>query len=131
MANANLGDGRIVRIINLLYQNSYISPPVGDILIDRIKTYASRHSNWIVPGKGIKTNIQVLQKLRERKIKGQLWRVLRGTPNPSRSTGSARGWPAPRGGAGGVRGERWRGPGPGGGEKKPQQKKGGRARGGA
>ena len=40
------------------------------------ESYARSHSNWIVPGKGIKTNIQVLQKLRERKIKGQLWRLL-------------------------------------------------------
>ena len=33
--------------------------------------------NWIVPGKGIRTNIQMLQRLRDKKIKGQLWRLLR------------------------------------------------------
>ena len=42
-----------------------------------IEAYARSHSNWIVPGLGIKTNINVLQSLRERKIKGQLWRLLR------------------------------------------------------
>jgi len=46
-------------------------------LVERIERCARCHSNWIVPGLGIKTNVQVLQKLRERKIKGQLWRLLR------------------------------------------------------
>jgi radical SAM superfamily enzyme YgiQ (UPF0313 family) len=62
---------------NLLYPRFYIAPTLGDELIDRIEAYARAHSNWIVPGKGIKTNIEVLQRLRQRKIKGQLWRLLR------------------------------------------------------
>jgi radical SAM superfamily enzyme YgiQ (UPF0313 family) len=70
-------DGQIDDDDNLLYPRFYISPSLGDDLIDRIETYARAHSNWIVPGKGIKTNVQVLQRLRERKIKGQLWRLLR------------------------------------------------------
>ncbi len=77
MVEIALRDGQIDEDDNLLYPKFYISPDLGDELIDRIEAYARAHSNWIVPGKGIKTNIQVLQKLRERKIKGQLWRLLR------------------------------------------------------
>jgi len=77
MVEIALADGQIDEDDNLLYPKFYISRALGDELIDRIEAYAHTHSNWIVPGKGIKTNIQVLQKLRERKIKGQLWRLLR------------------------------------------------------
>ncbi len=77
MVEIALRDGQIDDDDNLLYPKFYISPALGDELIDRIEAYARAHSNWIVPGKGIKTNVQVLQKLRERKIKGQLWRLLR------------------------------------------------------
>jgi radical SAM superfamily enzyme YgiQ (UPF0313 family) len=77
MVDIALRDGQIDPDDNLLYPKFYISPNLRDELIDRIEAYAHTHTNWIVPGKGIKTNIQVLQKLRERKIKGQLWRLLR------------------------------------------------------
>lgn len=77
MVEIALRDGQIDADDNLLYPKFYISPALGDELIDHIEAYARAHPNWIVPGKGIKTNIQVLQKLRERKIKGQLWRLLR------------------------------------------------------
>jgi radical SAM superfamily enzyme YgiQ (UPF0313 family) len=72
-----LRDGQLDADDNLLYPKFYIAPTLADELIDRIESYACSHTNWIVPGKGIKTNIEVLQKLRERKIKGQLWRLLR------------------------------------------------------
>ena len=77
MVEIALRDGQIDADDNLLYPKFYVSPGLGDDLIERIEAYARAHPNWIVPGKGIKTNIQVLQKLRERKIKGQLWRLLR------------------------------------------------------
>jgi radical SAM superfamily enzyme YgiQ (UPF0313 family) len=77
MVEIALREGQIDADDNLLYPKFYISPALQDGLIQRIETYARKHSNWIVPGKGIKTNIQVLQKLRERKVKGQLWRLLR------------------------------------------------------
>jgi radical SAM superfamily enzyme len=77
MVEIALRDGQMDSDDNLLYPKFYISPALEGDLIDRIEAYAHAHSNWIVPGKGIKTNIQVLQKLRERKIKGQLWRLLR------------------------------------------------------
>jgi radical SAM superfamily enzyme YgiQ (UPF0313 family) len=77
MVQIALRDGQIDEDDNLLYPKFYISPGLEDELIERIEAYARAHPNWIVPGKGIKTNIQVLQKLRERKIKGQLWRLLR------------------------------------------------------
>jgi len=77
MVDIALRDGQIDADDNLLHPKFYISPALGDELIGRIEAYAHSHSNWIVPGKGIKTNIQVLRKLRERKIKGQLWRLLR------------------------------------------------------
>jgi radical SAM superfamily enzyme YgiQ (UPF0313 family) len=77
MVDIALRDGQIDADDNLLYPKFYISPGLADALIERIESYARRHSNWIVPGLGIKTNIEVLQKLRARKIKGQLWRLLR------------------------------------------------------
>jgi radical SAM superfamily enzyme YgiQ (UPF0313 family) len=77
MVEIALRDGQIDADDNLLYPKFYISPALEDRLIERIERYARGHSNWIVPGLGIKTNVQVLQKLRERKIKGQLWRLLR------------------------------------------------------
>jgi radical SAM superfamily enzyme YgiQ (UPF0313 family) len=77
MVDIALRDGQIDADDNLLYPKFYVAPTLGDGLIDRIEAYARTHSNWIVPGKGIKTNIQVLQRLRARKIKGQLWRLLR------------------------------------------------------
>ena len=77
MVDIALRDGQIDADDNLLHPKFYIAASLGDDLIDRIESYARSHSNWIVPGKGIKTNIQMLQKLRERKIKGQLWRLLR------------------------------------------------------
>ena len=76
MVDIALRDGQIDADDNLLHPKFYIAPSLGDELIDRIDSYARAHSNWIVPGKGIKTNVQVLQRLRERKIKGQLWRLL-------------------------------------------------------
>src|ERR1700687_3882355 len=77
MVEIALADGQIDEDDHLLYPKFYIFRALVAELIDRIEAYAHTHSNWIVPGKGIKTNIQVLQKLRERKIKGQLWRLLR------------------------------------------------------
>lgn len=77
MVEIALRDGQLDADDNLLYPKFYIAPTLADELIDRIESYAGSHTNWIVPGKGIKTNIRVLQKLRERKIKGQLWRLLR------------------------------------------------------
>lgn len=77
MVEIALHDGQIDPDDNLLYPKFYIAPTLRDELIDLIESYARSHSNWIVPGKGIKTNIEVLRKLRERKIKGQLWRLLR------------------------------------------------------
>jgi radical SAM superfamily enzyme YgiQ (UPF0313 family) len=77
MVEIALRDGQIDADDNLLHPKFYIAPTLQDGLIERIESYARKHSNWIVPGQGIKTNIEVLQKLRERKIKGQLWRLLR------------------------------------------------------
>src|SRR5262245_30266489 len=77
MVDIALRDGQIDPDDNLLYPKFYISSGLEDHLVDRIEAYARTHSNWIVPGLGIKTNIDVLQKLRARKIKGQLWRLLR------------------------------------------------------
>jgi radical SAM superfamily enzyme YgiQ (UPF0313 family) len=77
MVEIALRDGQIDADDNLLYPKFYVSPTLRNELVERIESYARAHANWIVPGTGIKTNIQVLQKLRERKIKGQLWRLLR------------------------------------------------------
>jgi radical SAM superfamily enzyme YgiQ (UPF0313 family) len=77
MVDIALRDGQIDPDDNLLYPKFYISAALEDRLVELIEAYARTHSNWIVPGLGIKTNIHVLQTLRERKIKGQLWRLLR------------------------------------------------------
>jgi hypothetical protein len=77
MVEIALRDGQIDADDNLLYPKFYIAPTLEDDLVERIEKYARAHSNWIVPGVGIKTNIEVLKKLRERKVKGQLWRLLR------------------------------------------------------
>ena len=77
MVDIALRDGQIDADDNLLHPKFYIAPTLAEDLIERIESYARAHSNWIVPGLGIKTNVEVLQKLRERKIKGQLWRLLR------------------------------------------------------
>jgi len=77
MVEVALRDGQIDADDNLLHPKFYISQSLQDDLIDTIERHAARHSNWIVPGKGIRTNIQMLQRLRDKKIKGQLWRLLR------------------------------------------------------
>jgi radical SAM superfamily enzyme YgiQ (UPF0313 family) len=78
MVEAALRDGQIDADDNLLHPKFYVAPSLGERLIDVIERHAASHSNWIVPGKGIRTNIQMLQRLRDKKIKGQLWRLLRG-----------------------------------------------------
>jgi radical SAM superfamily enzyme YgiQ (UPF0313 family) len=70
-------DGQIDPDDNLLHPKFYVSESLQADLIDRIERHAAGHSNWIVPGKGIRTNIEMLQRLRDKKIKGQLWRLLR------------------------------------------------------
>ncbi|MGH7818410.1 MAG: lipid biosynthesis B12-binding/radical SAM protein [Candidatus Binatia bacterium] len=77
MVDVALRDGQIDPDDNLLHPKFYVADSLRDELIDRIERYARSRSNWIVPGKGIRTNIQMLQRLREKKIKGQLWRLLR------------------------------------------------------
>jgi radical SAM superfamily enzyme YgiQ (UPF0313 family) len=78
MVDIALRDGQIDSDDTLLYPRFYVAPTLHeDRLIERIESYARSHSNWIVPGLGIKTNVQVLSKLRDRDIKGQLWRLLR------------------------------------------------------
>jgi len=76
-------DGQIDADDDLVYPRFYVSPGLHDEIIDRIEEYAHAHPNWIVPGKGIRTNVAELQKLRERKLKGQLWRFLRLAPKPA------------------------------------------------
>jgi hypothetical protein len=71
-----LRDGQMDEDDNLLYPKFYVAPGFKDEIIDRIDAHARCHPNWIVPGLGIKTNVQVLQRLRARKIKGPLWRLL-------------------------------------------------------
>ncbi|MGH7860245.1 MAG: hypothetical protein ACREQY_23195, partial [Candidatus Binatia bacterium] len=77
MVEVALRDGQIDPDDNLLHPKFYVADSLRDELIDRIECYARSRSNWIVPGKGIRINVQLLQRLREKKIKGQLWRLLR------------------------------------------------------
>ena len=77
MVDVALRDGQMDADDNLLHPKFYIAQTLRDELIERIERHAAGHSNWIVPGKGIRTNIELLQRLRDKKIKGQLWRLLR------------------------------------------------------
>jgi radical SAM superfamily enzyme YgiQ (UPF0313 family) len=77
MVEVALRDGQIDADDNLLYPKFYVARSLGVELIATIENHAARRSNWIVPGKGIRTNIEMLQRLRDKKIKGQLWRLLR------------------------------------------------------
>lgn len=77
MVEHALRDGQLDDDDNLLYPKFYVSPDFADEIIARIEEYARKQANWIVPGKGIKTNVQVLERLRSRKIKGPLWQLLR------------------------------------------------------
>ncbi|HSP98230.1 MAG TPA: lipid biosynthesis B12-binding/radical SAM protein [Candidatus Dormibacteraeota bacterium] len=77
MVEIALRDGQLDADDPLIEPRFYVSPALGDALIDRVDAYARQQPNWIVPGLGIKTNIAVLRRLRERRIKGQLWRLLR------------------------------------------------------
>jgi len=77
MVDIAVADGQIDPDDDLLYPRFYVSPHLRGALLDRIEAHARARPNWIVPGKSIRTNVAVLQKLRERKIKGQLWRLLR------------------------------------------------------
>lgn len=77
MVEIAVRDGQIDADDPLLEPRFYVSPALGDALVDRVDAHARAQSNWIVPGLGIKTNVAVLRRLRERHIKGQLWRLLR------------------------------------------------------
>jgi radical SAM superfamily enzyme YgiQ (UPF0313 family) len=57
----------------LLDAHFYIAPGLGDDLIRLIDTYAAGRPNWIVPGLGIRQNLEVLRDARRRGVKGQLW----------------------------------------------------------
>ncbi|MDG2308182.1 MAG: lipid biosynthesis B12-binding/radical SAM protein [Candidatus Binatia bacterium] len=85
MVDLAIQDGQIDETDNLLYPRFYISPGLKGEMIEQIEGHAKTHPNWIVPGKSIRTNVAVLRKLRERKVKGQLWRLLR----PAKGTGAA------------------------------------------
>ena len=54
----------------------YISGGLGDDLIRLIEAYAQGRPNWIVPGLGLRQNLEVLRNLREKGIRGQLWTKL-------------------------------------------------------
>ncbi|MCK6553071.1 cobalamin-dependent protein [Candidatus Binatia bacterium] len=77
MVERALADGQLDPDDTLLYPRFYVAPALGDDLVARIDAHARARRNWIVPGKGIRTNIEVLRRLRERRVKGQLWRLLR------------------------------------------------------
>jgi radical SAM superfamily enzyme YgiQ (UPF0313 family) len=77
MVEIAVRDGQIDADDDLVYPRFYVAPGFHDAIIDRVEEYARAHPNWIVPGKGIRANVAELQKLRDRKIKGQLWRLLR------------------------------------------------------
>lgn len=77
MVDIAIRDGQIDQDDELLYPRFYIAPTLQGDMIEQIERHAKAHPNWIVPGKSIRTNVAVLQKLRERKVKGQLWRLLR------------------------------------------------------
>ncbi len=84
MVDLALRDGQIDADDDLLYPRFYIAPTFEGDMIDRVERHARARPNWIVPGKSVRTNVAVLQKLRERRHKGQLWRLL-GPTRPGKS----------------------------------------------
>lgn len=77
MVEIALRDGLIDPDDPLIEPRFYVAPSLGEAMLDRVDAYARAQPNWIVPGLGIRTNVEVLRRLRERQIKGQLWRLLR------------------------------------------------------
>lgn len=57
----------------LLEPHFYISNSLGDDLIRLIEEHAATRSNWIVPGIGLRQNLEVLRDVRRRGVRGQLW----------------------------------------------------------
>ncbi len=77
MVEIAIRDGQLEPDDDLLEPRFYLSPALRGELVDRIEAHARARPNWIVPGRSIRTNVEVLQRLRERRVKGQLWRLLR------------------------------------------------------
>ena len=78
MVEIALRDGQIDADDNLLYPRFYISPALGDELIERIEAYARAASELDrARPRHQDQHRRCCSKLRERKIKGQLWRLLR------------------------------------------------------
>jgi len=77
MVEIAIRDGQIDADDNLLYPKFYIAPGLlQDDLIDRIESHARSHSNWIVPGLGIRSDPTLLAALRRNGHRGPLWDLL-------------------------------------------------------
>jgi hypothetical protein len=61
---------------DLLHPRFYFSQGLGEDVVGLIEEQARSRPNWIVPGLGVRQNVAVLQQMRGRDIKGQLWRLV-------------------------------------------------------
>jgi radical SAM superfamily enzyme YgiQ (UPF0313 family) len=61
---------------DLLQPRFYFSRGLGEDVVGLIEEQSRARPHWIVPGLGVRQNVEVLRQLRGRDIKGQLWRLV-------------------------------------------------------
>jgi hypothetical protein len=69
-------DGTLGPDEDLLQPRFYFSQGLGEDVVGLIEEQARSRPNWIVPGLGVRQNVAALRQLRDRDIKGQLWRMV-------------------------------------------------------
>jgi radical SAM superfamily enzyme YgiQ (UPF0313 family) len=76
MAEIAVQEGQLEAGNPLLFPHFYVSPSLGAILMQEVEAHAKARPHWILPGLGLSRNVEALQKLRERNVKGPLWGTL-------------------------------------------------------
>jgi radical SAM superfamily enzyme YgiQ (UPF0313 family) len=61
---------------DLLHPRFYFSASLGQEVVGLIERHALSRPNWIVPGLGVRQNVEALRAMRQRDVKGQLWRMV-------------------------------------------------------
>jgi len=66
----------------------YISPALGDEVVDLVVNYAERSRNWIVPGRSINYSVRLQRLLRRRGKMGPTWGYMRYRRGRGQSAGA-------------------------------------------
>jgi radical SAM superfamily enzyme YgiQ (UPF0313 family) len=69
-------DGSLAPGDDLLSPRFYFSRSLGADVVGMIDAHAKTHSQWIVPGLGVRENVGALRALRQNNVKGQLWPMV-------------------------------------------------------